>query len=103
MSNVIKLSEARVGDRGVITAVGSHRHHEADEIELERRLLELGFVEGARVELIHEGIIRHDPIALKIDDMRVALRRKEAASISIDLDPAAFDALLKAPLAEAAE
>lgn len=103
MSNVIKLSEARVGDRGVITAVGLHCHHEADEIELERRLLELGFVEGARVELIHEGLIRHDPIALKIDDMRVALRRKEAASISIDLDPAALDASLNAPLAEAAE
>ena len=41
MSNVIKLSEARVGDRGVITSVGTHCHHEAAETELERRLLEL--------------------------------------------------------------
>ena len=96
MSNVIKLSEARIGHRGVITSVGSHCHHQAEDIELERRLLELGFVEGAQVELIHEGLFGRDPIAMKVDDMRVALRRKEAASLTIQLE---FDA----PFAEAAE
>ena len=84
-SNVIKLSEARVGDRGVITSVGSHVHHEAEDIELERRLLELGLVEGANIELIHEGLFGRDPIAVKVDDMRVALRRKEAASLTLAL------------------
>jgi ferrous iron transport protein A len=96
MSNVIKLSEARIGQRGVITSVGSHCHHEVEEVELERRLLELGFVEGAQVELIHEGLFGRDPIAMKVDDMRVALRRKEAASLTIALDA-------ERPLAEAAE
>ena len=85
MSNVIKLSEARVGDRGVITEVGLHCHHEVEDVELERRLLELGFVEGARIELIHEGIVGRDPIALRVDDMTVALRRKEAASLTVAL------------------
>jgi len=85
MSNVIKLSEARVGDRGVITSVGTHCHHEAGETELERRLLELGLVEGARIELIHQGLFGRDPIAVKVDDMRVALRRKEAASLTLRL------------------
>ena len=85
MSNVIKLSEARVGDRGVITSVGTHCHHEPTETELERRLLELGLVEGARIELIHEGLFFRDPIAVKVDDMRVALRRKEAASLTLRL------------------
>ena len=33
-----------------------------DVHELERRLLEFGFVEGARVELIHEGLVGHDLI-----------------------------------------
>ena len=86
MTNVIKLSEARVGQRGVIAEVGTHCHHQVEDVELERRLLELGFVEGARVELIHEGLFGRDPIAMKVDDMRVALRRKEAASMTITLD-----------------
>lgn len=93
MSNVIQLSEARIGDRGVITRVGSGQTGEHD-LELERRLLELGFVEGAHVHLIHQGLVRRDPIALRVDDMTVALRRREAASLMIDLD---------GPVAEAAE
>lgn len=89
MSNVIKLSDARVGDRGVIVSVGTHCHHQAEEVELERRLLELGLVEGANIELIHEGLFGADPIALKVEDMRIALRRKEAASLTIALAGAA--------------
>jgi ferrous iron transport protein A len=54
--------------------------------ELERRLLELGFVEGARVEILHEGAFGRDPIAVKLDDMRVALRRREARAIEVKFD-----------------
>ncbi|MNX79432.1 FeoA domain protein [compost metagenome] len=86
MTDTIKLSQARRGDRGVIVQVGAHCHHQELEVELERRLLELGFVEGARVELLHEGLFGRDPIAMKVDDMRVALRRHEAASLTIRLD-----------------
>lgn len=88
MSDTLKLSDARKGARGVIIKVGEHCHHQTDAIELERRLLELGFVEGARVELLHEGLFGRDPIALKVDDMRVALRRHEAASLVVKLDAA---------------
>ncbi len=84
MSNVISLSEARLGDRGVITRVGCVAGEEHGP-ELERRLLELGFVEGARIELLHQGAIGRDPMALKVDDMRVALRRHEARALSIQL------------------
>ena len=85
MTDTIKLSQARRGDRGVIVQVGTHCHHHDHEIELERRLLELGFVEGARVELLHEGLFGRDPIALKVDDMTVGLRRREAASLLVEL------------------
>lgn len=88
MTDTIKLSQARRGDRGVIVQVGTDCHHQSHEVELERRLLELGFVEGARVELLHEGLFGRDPIAMKVDDMRVALRRHEAASLTIALDAA---------------
>jgi ferrous iron transport protein A len=43
----------------------------------------MGFVEGARVEILHEGFIGRDPIAVKLDDMRVALRRREACCVRV--------------------
>ncbi len=46
--------------------------------EMERRLLEMGFVEGARVEILHEGPFGRDPLAVRVDDLTVALRRREA-------------------------
>ena len=51
--------------------------------ELERLLLEIGFVEGAAIEILHEGFIHGDPIAVRLDDMRVALRRKEADAVLV--------------------
>jgi ferrous iron transport protein A len=77
------LSEARRGDRGVISHVGFLGVAEAGDEDLERRLLELGFVEGANIELLHEGAFGRDPIAVRLDDMRVALRRREARVIAV--------------------
>lgn len=51
--------------------------------ELERRLIEMGFVEGARVEILHEGFPKRDPIAVRINDHTVALRRAEADAILV--------------------
>jgi ferrous iron transport protein A len=82
------LSTARKGQTGVITRVsGETGQHEAiDPAELERRLLEMGFVEGARIEILHEGLFGRDPIAVRIDDMRVALRRREAAAVTVQFE-----------------
>jgi ferrous iron transport protein A len=51
------LSKARKGQRGVIVRVGGEtgRSESIDPEELERRLLEMGFVEGAAFEVLHEG------------------------------------------------
>jgi ferrous iron transport protein A len=54
--------------------------------ELERRLLELGFVEGAPVELLHEGLFGGDPIAVRVADSTIALRRREAMAIIVTRD-----------------
>jgi ferrous iron transport protein A len=81
---VTPLSAFAKGDQGIIISVGDGEQASAlGSGELERRLLELGFVEGARLELLHEGLIGRDPIAVRVDDMRVALRRREAASIFV--------------------
>ena len=51
--------------------------------ELESRLIELGFVEGARVEILHEGILGRDPIAVRVDNVTIAIRRREAMAVIV--------------------
>jgi ferrous iron transport protein A len=51
--------------------------------ELESRLIELGFVEGARVEVLHEGIVGRDPIAVRVDNVTIAIRRREAMAVIV--------------------
>jgi ferrous iron transport protein A len=51
--------------------------------ELERRLIELGFTEGANIEILHEGAFGRDPIAVRINDATVALRRREAMAVLV--------------------
>lgn len=78
------LGRVEKGFRGQIVAVtpqGDSSGLSADE--LERRLVELGFVEGAPVQILHEGLFGHDPIAVRVDGCTVALRRHEAMSILV--------------------
>lgn len=56
--------------------------------ELERRLIEMGLVEGAKIEILHEGFPRRDPIAVRVNDHVVALRRAEANAVRVHLLPA---------------
>jgi ferrous iron transport protein A len=51
--------------------------------ELESRLIEMGFVEGASVEILHEGMFGRDPIAVRVDNATVAIRRREAMAILV--------------------
>ncbi|MBN9532462.1 MAG: ferrous iron transport protein A [Alphaproteobacteria bacterium] len=84
---ILRLSELGIGDRGVVIGItpGAVTDEAAiDHAELERRLLEMGFVEGARFQVLHEGLIGRDPIAIRLDDMRVALRRREARAVTVD-------------------
>jgi ferrous iron transport protein A len=50
---------------------------------LETRLIELGFVEGARIEILHEGAFGRDPIAIRVNDATIAIRRREAMAILV--------------------
>ncbi len=77
------LGSARKGFRGRIVRVGGDAAAPTGlpPGELERRLLEIGFIEGARVEILHEGLFGRDPIAVRVNETTVALRRREAAAI----------------------
>jgi ferrous iron transport protein A len=81
----LRLSNLGKGDSGVVKGIDAQSGADGIGIaELERRLLEMGFVEGARFQVLHEGLIGRDPIAVKLDDMRVALRRREAQAILVE-------------------
>ena len=80
----VPLGLARRGFRGRITTIEvGNGAHGLTAIELERRLLELGFVEDASVEVLHEGPLGHDPIAVRLNDTTIARRRREAMAVYV--------------------
>lgn len=64
-----------------------------------RRLHEMGFDEGVDVEVLHKAPLG-DPIALRVGNMTIAIRRAEAALVIVETGLAAP---APAPLLEAAE
>jgi ferrous iron transport protein A len=86
MSEAVRLALglARRGFRGRIAAIEVPRAgSDLPAGELERRLVELGFTEGAEVEVLHEGLFGRDPIAVRVNDATVAIRRREAMAILV--------------------
>lgn len=78
------LGKAERGFRGVITRIaGAAGAADMPAGELERRLIELGFTEGATVEILHEGLFGRDPIAVRVNNATVAIRRREAMAILV--------------------
>ena len=80
----LRLGEAKRGYSGIITRIAASEAGSAlSATELESRLIELGFVEGARVEVLHEGAVGRDPIAVRVENVTIALRRREAMAIFV--------------------
>ena len=78
------LGHARRGFSGIVQALkGGNAESSLSAAELESRLIELGFVEGAHVEVLHEGLIGGDPIAVRVENLTVAVRRREAMAVVV--------------------
>ena len=52
---------------------------------LERRLLEFGFVNGEQVEILAEARPGRDPFVVRVGNTTLALRRREAQSVWVEL------------------
>ena len=85
------LGSVQLGFRGRICAIqsgngsvqsvnGSDRPVE----DLESRLIELGFVEGAAVEVLHEGLLGRDPSRSFTDEL--IAERRAAARAEADVE-----------------
>ena len=80
----LPLGLARRGYAGVIRRFAADNADSTlSAIELESRLIELGFVEGAKVEVLHEGVVGRDPIAVRVENVTIAVRRREAMAIIV--------------------
>jgi ferrous iron transport protein A len=77
------------GTRGRVVAVGSG----ATALSaLERRLLEFGFVNGEHIEVLAEARPGRDPFVVRVGHTTLALRRREAQSVWVELQHAAASA-----------
>ncbi len=82
----VSLASLPPGTRGSIVGVGSST---APLSALERRLLEFGFVAGEPVEILAEARPGRDPFVVRIGHTTLALRRREARSVWVELAAAA--------------
>jgi len=88
---VQSLAQLHKGARGVVTAVSEVPGSQVslgDSMgsSLARRLLELGFIAGERVEVIEEVRPGGDPIAVRVGSTMFALRRREAQAVLIQVE-----------------
>ena len=84
----MRLSELKTGESATILKVLGHGG-------FRRRIMEMGFVRGQRVEVILNAPLK-DPIQYRIMGYDVSLRRSEAEMIQVFSDSEAHE-LLKAP------
>ena len=78
----VSLAALPPGTRGSVVGVGSRS---APLAALERRLLEFGFVSGEQVEVLAEARPGRDPFVVRVGHTTLALRRREAQSVWVEL------------------
>lgn len=87
-NTLISLSRLAKGECGIVEKIDEAllpHEIELEAGELERRLLEIGIIEGVKVTVMHFGLINRDPIALQLEngEITVAIRRNEAEIILV--------------------
>ncbi|MFL6659314.1 MAG: ferrous iron transport protein A [Massilia sp.] len=76
------LDTLMAGQRGTVIHLAPGDQGDAG-VDVARRLMELGFVPGEQIRVLKRGLPGGDPIAVKVGHSTFALRRFEAALISI--------------------
>jgi ferrous iron transport protein A len=89
------LARLHKGARGVVSAIDEGNGNasvpgttigDVAGSTIIRRLMELGFVPGERIEVIEEQRPGGDPIAVRIGCSIFALRRREAQAVMVRVD-----------------
>lgn len=76
--NVIKLSEMHVGSSGIVEALEGHGN-------IQHRLVDMGVVKGSYISVVKVAPLG-DPVEIKVKGTELALRKNEAAMISVAVE-----------------
>src|SRR5580700_11405013 len=87
----VSLATLSPGMGGRVIGVGSGSASPLSA--LERRLLEFGFVNGEQVEILAEARPGRDPFVVRVGNTTLALRRREAQNIWVEIQHSGSDAL----------
>jgi ferrous iron transport protein A len=75
------LADLPRGARAVVSGVGPSVM--AEDADLVRRLVEIGFVPGEEVRIVAHGMPGHEPVAVRLGTTTFALRRFEAEYVRV--------------------
>ena len=76
--NVIKLSDMHVGSSGIVEALEGHGN-------IQHRLVDMGVVKGSHISVVKVAPLG-DPVEIKVKGTELALRKNEAAMISVAVE-----------------
>jgi len=82
----VPLAELRRGESAVVTGLAASKvleERSEDAAALLTRLRDLGFVTGARCEIVARMWLGGDPLVIRIGGSTFALRRAEAAAVRV--------------------
>ncbi|MBY0378916.1 MAG: ferrous iron transport protein A [Burkholderiales bacterium] len=83
------LSELKKFEQAKIKSINENHMINKDKFfdgDVEARLLEMGFIEGAKITVLHKGMWGGEPIAVRINNNNtmISLRKSEASAIIMD-------------------
>lgn len=95
-ADAISLDQLKVGQSGYVGKIGhpnanhgsnrnTFRFDSQIDPDIEQRLMEIGFIPGEPLQVLHKGFFGGEPIAVKIGQSTFALRRFEAAHVCVIL------------------
>lgn len=81
----LSLDQMQVGESGFVEKLGQLTSSALTQFDraLANRLMEIGFIPGEPLQVLHKGFFGGEPIAVRIGQSTFALRRFEAALISV--------------------
>jgi ferrous iron transport protein A len=81
---VLTLDQCKKGDSIRIVSLLPQPLFASSDPHVTLRLKELGFLPGAPLSVIGFGFLGKDPMAIKVNGTKFALRRTEAAKIAVE-------------------
>lgn len=84
-STLTTLDTLAAGRSGTVIHLAPAERHGGAGVDVSRRLMELGFVPGERIRMLRRGM-QGGPLAIKVGQSTFALRRFEAALISVQAE-----------------